>query len=74
MHGRLWANDPDCLLVRTDRTKLTLDETRTLASAIGLSGGMMLSSDDLDKVPAGSPRADLDAAAAAAARRRRPST
>ncbi len=52
MHGRLWANDPDCLLVRTDRTKLTLDETRTLASAIGLSGGMMLSSDDLDRVPA----------------------
>ena len=51
MHRRLWASDPDCLLVRTDRTKLTLDETRTLASAIGLSGGMMLSSDDLDKVP-----------------------
>jgi alpha-galactosidase len=52
MHGRLWANDPDCLLVRTDKTKLTLDETRTLAAVIGLSGGMMLSSDDLDKVPA----------------------
>jgi alpha-galactosidase len=51
MHNRLWANDPDCLLVRTDRTKLTLDETRSLATAIGLSGGMMLSSDDLDKVP-----------------------
>lgn len=52
MHGRLWANDPDCLLVRTDRTKITLDETRTLASVVGLSAGMMLSSDDLDKVPA----------------------
>ncbi|MHB8514884.1 MAG: glycoside hydrolase family 36 protein [Dehalococcoidia bacterium] len=51
MHRRLWANDPDCLLVRTDRTKLTLDETRTLASVIGLSGGMMLASDDLDRVP-----------------------
>jgi alpha-galactosidase len=51
MHGRLWANDPDCLLVRTDRTKLTLQETQTLASVIGLSAGMMLSSDDLDKVP-----------------------
>lgn len=50
MHGRLWANDPDCLLVRTDRTKITRDETRTLAAVIGLSGGMMLSSDDLDKV------------------------
>ena len=52
MHARLWANDPDCLLVRTDRTKLTLDETRTLASAIGLTAGMMLSSDDLELVPA----------------------
>lgn len=50
MHGRLWANDPDCALVRTDRTKLTLGETRTLATVIGLSGGMMLSSDDLDNV------------------------
>lgn len=52
MHGRLWANDPDCLLVRSDRTKLTRDEVRTLATAIGLSGGMMLSSDDLDTLPA----------------------
>ncbi|HEY7802226.1 MAG TPA: glycoside hydrolase family 36 protein [Dehalococcoidia bacterium] len=51
MHGRLWANDPDCLLVRTDRTKLTLDETRTLASVIGLTAGMLLSSDDLERVP-----------------------
>jgi len=51
MHGRLWANDPDCLLVRTDRTKLTLPEVRTLTAAIGLSAGMMLSSDDLTTLP-----------------------
>ncbi|TAK67117.1 MAG: alpha-galactosidase, partial [Dehalococcoidia bacterium] len=51
MHNRLWANDPDCLLVRTDRTKLTLDEIRSSATAIGLSGGMMLASDELDRVP-----------------------
>ena len=50
MHGRLWANDPDCLLVREDRTKLTLDEVRTLTAAIGLSAGMMLSSDDLERL------------------------
>ena len=50
MHNRLWANDPDCLLVRGDRTKMTLDETRTMATVIGLSGGMLLSSDDLDKL------------------------
>jgi alpha-galactosidase len=51
MHGRLWANDPDCLMVRTDFTKLTLAETRSLATAIAASAGMMLSSDDLEKVP-----------------------
>jgi len=50
MHNRLWANDPDCLLVRGDRTKMTLGETRTTATVIGLSGGMLLSSDDLDKL------------------------
>lgn len=52
MDRRLWSNDPDCVLVRTDRTKLTLEETRTLVSVIGLSGGMMLVSDDLQQLPA----------------------
>lgn len=51
MHGRLWVNDPDCLLVRDHRTKLTLDEVRTLATVIALSGGMALSSDDLTRLP-----------------------
>jgi alpha-galactosidase len=51
MHGRLWVNDPDCLLVREDRTKLTLDEVRTLATLVALSGGMTLSSDNLTQVP-----------------------
>lgn len=51
MHDRLWVNDPDCLLVREDRTKLTLDEVRTLATLIALSGGMTLSSDNLTQVP-----------------------
>ncbi len=50
-HRRLWLNDPDCLLVRDEATALTLDEVRTLAAAIGLSGGMMLSSDDLTALP-----------------------
>lgn len=51
MHGRLWVNDPDCLLVRDERTKLTLDEVRTLATVVALSGGMTLSSDDLTGLP-----------------------
>ena len=63
-HRRLWLNDPDCLLARDETTMLTLDEVqmpatvlsldevRTLATAIGLSGGMVLDSDNL---PAMSP-------------------
>lgn len=47
MHRAFWINDPDCLLVRTHDTKLTDDEIRTLASVIGLTGGMLLLSDPL---------------------------
>jgi len=46
-HRRLWLNDPDCLLARDEATQLTLDEVRSLATAIGLSGGMVLDSDNL---------------------------
>jgi len=47
MHGRLWQNDPDCLLARDSETALTLDEVRSLATVIAMSGGMILDSDDL---------------------------
>jgi alpha-galactosidase len=49
-HGRLWMNDPDCLLVRETDTALAGDEVRALATVIGLSGGMVLSSDNLPKL------------------------
>jgi len=47
MHGRLWQNDPDCLLVRATDTALAGDEVRALATVIGLTGGMVLDSDRL---------------------------
>jgi alpha-galactosidase len=47
MHRRLWANDPDCLLVRERRNKLNLGEVRSLASVIGLTDGMFVLSDRL---------------------------
>ena len=47
LHRRWWWNDPDCLLARDTETHLTADERRTLATAIALSGGMILLSDDL---------------------------
>jgi alpha-galactosidase len=50
MHVRLWMNDPDCLLVRETDTALVGDEVRALATVIGLSGGMVLSSDNLPKL------------------------
>ena len=51
MHKRWWVNDPDCLLIRPD-SHLTLAEVQSLATAIALSGGAMLLSDDLPKLPA----------------------
>ncbi|MFN8508139.1 MAG: glycoside hydrolase family 36 protein [Dehalococcoidia bacterium] len=52
MHGRWWANDPDCLIVRTDDTALSDAETRFLATGIALSGGMVVATDDLPALPA----------------------
>jgi len=46
LHRQWWVNDPDCLLVRPD-TKLSLAEVHSLATAIGMTGGSLLVSDDL---------------------------
>jgi alpha-galactosidase len=50
MHGRLWQNDPDCLLARDSETALTPDEVRALATVIAMTGGMVLDSDDLARL------------------------
>ncbi|MBI2703966.1 MAG: alpha-galactosidase [Actinobacteria bacterium] len=47
MHRNLWLNDPDCLMLRAEKTELSSDAIRTWASAVGMSGGMALVSDDL---------------------------
>ncbi len=46
MDHKWWVNDPDCLLLRPD-TRLTLAEVRSLATAIAMTGGSLLLSDDL---------------------------
>lgn len=51
LHRRWWLNDPDCLLVRDHDTRLTEPEIRSLATVIGLSGGMFLVSDDMSRLP-----------------------
>lgn len=60
MHRQLWVNDPDCLMVREHRTRLTLAETETLVSVLGATGGMLFLSDELPRVSA--ERLDLAAA------------
>jgi alpha-galactosidase len=50
LHKRWWINDPDCLLVRPDMS-LKEEEIHTLATAISLSGGSLLLSDNLPELP-----------------------
>jgi len=54
-HGRLWANDPDCLLVRQrgPDLDLVLNEMRTLTALVALLGGMTLDSDHLPAIRPG---------------------
>jgi len=51
LHGKWWTNDPDCLLVRRDKSRLSLPEVQTLLSVMSLTGGMLLLSDDLRELP-----------------------
>jgi alpha-galactosidase len=47
MHRRLWVNDPDCVMLRTDATELAPSAARSWALAVGMSGGLPAVSDDL---------------------------
>jgi len=47
LHRRLWLNDPDCVMLRTEETELTEQQVHDWAIAVGRSGGMVLASDDL---------------------------
>jgi len=49
MDPHFWVNDPDCLLVRED-SKLSLAEVQSLATAISLTGGAFLISDDMTRL------------------------
>jgi alpha-galactosidase len=52
MHNRWWINDPDPLLMRDDQTTLTEQEVRAQVTLLGLSGGTLMLSDDLDTLSA----------------------
>ncbi len=51
LHQQWWWNDPDCLMVRNYDTTLTDDEVISNLSLVGLSGGLLISSDDLTRLP-----------------------
>jgi alpha-galactosidase len=46
----LWQADPDCILLRDTHHNLTDKEVRSLAIYAGMSGGVMLTSDDLQEL------------------------
>lgn len=50
MQNRLWMNDPDCLMVRERDSQLTFAETQCWTTVVGLSGGMVLVSDDMSRL------------------------
>jgi hypothetical protein len=47
MHGKFWINDGDYLVVREDRSELTLNEARTWATILGLYGGSVILGDNM---------------------------
>ena len=49
-HRKWWWNDPDCLMVRNYDTTLTDEEVKSNLTLIGLSGGLMIDSDDLTRL------------------------
>ncbi|MDD5398568.1 MAG: alpha-galactosidase, partial [Dehalococcoidia bacterium] len=51
LHQRWWWNDPDCLMVRNYDTTLGDAEVISNLSLVGLSGGLLISSDDLTRLP-----------------------
>ncbi|MGD1995912.1 MAG: alpha-galactosidase [Anaerolineae bacterium] len=54
-HGRLWVNDPDCLLVRQrgEDMDLVLNEMRTLSALVALLGGSTINADHLSAIRPG---------------------
>ena len=50
MHRRLWSNDPDCVMLRTDDTHLDAAAARAWAETVACSGGLVLVSDDLPRL------------------------
>ena len=53
MNGRLWRNDPDCVMLRTSGSRLNREERRTQINAAILTGGALFFSDDFSRLGPG---------------------
>jgi alpha-galactosidase len=51
-HRKLWSNDPDCIMLRTHGTGMDAAAVEAWALAVGMSGGLILVSDDLTQLGA----------------------
>lgn len=51
LDGSWFLNDPDCLMVRDTDTKLTEAEVHTMCTVFGMTNGMVVLSDRLDRLP-----------------------
>jgi alpha-galactosidase len=47
LHGRLWLNDPDCVVIRPTATDLTAEQRALLVDVVAGAGGFTVLSDDL---------------------------
>ena len=47
LHGIWWLNDPDCIVARSSNTGLTPAEVTTQVTLFGMTGGLIVLSDDL---------------------------
>ncbi|HOJ64731.1 MAG TPA: alpha-galactosidase [Spirochaetota bacterium] len=50
MNKNLWINDPDCLMIRNKKTKLTENERKTQINAIITAGGTLFYSDNFSEL------------------------
>ncbi len=50
-HRRWWWNDPDCVIARVKDIRLSAQEVQSWLTVVGLSGGMVVLSDDLAALP-----------------------
>lgn len=48
---RWWLNDPDCIMAREKKNRMTLAEIQTFAALAAISGGLFLISDDMTEYP-----------------------